>query len=62
MDSVELKIILLRARKTQTEIARELGITPQAVNNAVSGRDKSRRVIEYIMNLQKELEKSNKAA
>ena len=51
MDPVELKIILLRARKSQTQVARELGITPQAINQVLNGYCRSRRIENYILSL-----------
>lgn len=49
--ATEIKVALLRIKKTQAQIARELGIHIASVNGVIHGRCKSRRVSEYIEQL-----------
>jgi len=49
-DSIEIQVAMLRAKPkiTQAQIGRELKISRAAVNKAINGRGKSKRVMEYL--------------
>jgi len=47
---IEIKIMLLRAGKTQASIARDLGVNRSFVNNVIKGHRSTRRVREAIAN------------
>jgi len=40
--------LLIDADITQAQLARELGVSIQAVNNVIHGRDRSRRIQQHI--------------
>jgi len=62
-DPIEARAILRRARVTQTELARRLGIYPSAISNVLDGYSQSQRVWNEIKRLDKEFPKpSNSAA
>jgi len=44
MPPLKLKVLLLEAGVTQSEIARKIKVTPQTVNHVVNGRFASHRV------------------
>ncbi len=44
MNSIEIKILLYRKRKSIASIARELGVTDAAIHHVINGRRPSRRV------------------
>lgn len=48
MDSVELKIWLLRAGYSQSIIAKDLTIKPQTVWKAINGKGKNSRVVQWL--------------
>lgn len=45
---IEIKIALLRQRKTQKQIARKLGITEGHLSLVISGKRRSRRVLRAL--------------
>lgn len=47
-ETINRKVILIKAGLTESEVARRLGVKPQAVNNEVRGDCKSRRIREYL--------------
>ena len=50
-DRKRLNILLILNDIDKSQIARELGISPQAVCNVLNRRKNSRRVFEYMENL-----------
>ena len=51
LDRKNLKILLIKNEITPTDIARDLGISPQAVYPVINRKKNSRRVFEYLENL-----------
>ena len=51
VDTAYLKYRIFRAKKSQKEIARELGISETMLSLVLNNKRKSQRVVEYIMNL-----------
>ena len=48
MNTVAIKIWLLKNGYTQAQIARELGMIPQTVWKTINGREKSRKVLSWL--------------
>jgi lambda repressor-like predicted transcriptional regulator len=44
MNSIEIKILLYRKRRSIASIARDLGVTDAAIHHVINGRRPSRRV------------------
>lgn len=55
VSAVDRKIVLLKAGKTQTNVADECGVDPSLVTHVIAGRKLSspaaKKVMEYIANL-----------
>ncbi|GAB4327464.1 MAG: hypothetical protein Kow0037_01050 [Calditrichia bacterium] len=51
LDTKTVKKALIELELTQTDIARELGVTPQLIHQVIVGRDRSRRVEKYLLKL-----------
>ena len=48
MDTVSIKVWLIKNKITQTQIARELGIIPQTVWKTIHKREKNRKVLAWL--------------
>jgi len=51
MDTVQIKIELLKRGIKQVDIARALGVSRSVVSHVIAGRRRSRRVEKYIRRL-----------
>ena len=47
-NTINRKVILLKAGLRETELAAAIGVTQQAINNEVRGDFKSRRIRDYL--------------
>ena len=48
METIEIKVALLRAGVTQTKIAKQTGVAPSIVNRVIQGKVVSRHVAQAV--------------
>lgn len=46
--SIHIRLLLVQARISQADLARELGLRRQSINGVVNGRYRSRRIQQHI--------------